>query len=1629
MATGSAVGDGPSVAPVKLSHDGGGSVPVADAKTLFLGDYSREGHDLLIEHGGNTVVVEGYFAGPGANLVGPTGAFLTPAVVEALAGPAAPGQYAQAGTEPAGNASAATSLTEIGKVVQVSGVATATHADGVTVNLANGDPVYQGDVVRTGPDSKLGISFIDDSVFSLSADASMVLDELVFDPAKLADSSMVVNLVQGSFVFVTGQVAPTGNMKVETPVATMGIRGTTPKVLINTDLGVTEFTILPDPDSGKIGSYLLIDKATGEILGTVESVGDKWVITSLSDEAVKVAKSGLDLLEDERALADIRDAVSNALGKRAEYDGTNAFQQVAFDSSASAGGQGEGQGGNGEGGGPGGGNGVVVDPTPDKDDPPIAGDDAFGTHEDSLLGGNVINSSGGGPDVDPDGFALTVSSVNGATVAFGAGGWSGFLDLPLSADAAAIEHLTDGLDGAIVQFNTNGTFVYDPRSAFNWLAVGETGTDTFTYTIRDQFGYTDTATVTVTIEGRNDAPVITVANPEDVIGTINDIAEDDPSQEPPDALAASGTITFADVDLSDRALARIGNDRDDPDNPSDPYDVSVTATAQGGGALVLTAAQVETIISAFKLVHGDAVGDNSNNGSVDWVFAIDENDIDFLGAEEIVTAVFTIIVDDGHPGGVDTQTVTITINGANAAENGPNDRPVISVVAGDADLAGLDETNAALTTSGTLTVTEVDLTDEVDLDVVSVVPGGSGPTDGRPSPEALKAMLTVTSEPVLDDTATTTQKFTWSFDSNGETFDYLAEDETLVLTYTISATDDENASDTQTVTITIAGTNDAPTMTAEVAAAVEDGPTVDVDLSALGDDVDSDDDGTTLTYSIVSQPSAGSASIDLLDGTTLTFDPGSDFQDLAQGETRQVIVQVQATDTHGAVSNTADIVVTITGTNDAPTMTAGVVAAAEDGPTVDVDLTTLGDDVDSDDDGTTLTYSIVGQPSAGSASIDLLDGTTLTFDPGSDFQDLAQGETRQVIVQVQATDAHGAVSNTADIVVTITGTNDAPTMTAGVAAAAEDGPTVDVDLTTLGDDVDSDDDGTSLEYTITPTGQPSEGTASILGTTLTFNPGSDFQDLTEGETRQVTIYVQAQDAHGAVSNTTAIVVTVTGTNDAPMMTAGVAAAAEDGPTVDVDLTTLGDDVDSDDNGTTLTYSLVGSPSAGSASIDPLDGTTLTFDPGSDFQDLAEGETRQVIVQVQATDAHGTVSNTADIVVTITGTNDAPTMTAGVAAAAEDGPTVDVELSALGDDVDSDDDGTTLTYSLVGSPSDGSVSIDDTTLTFDPGSDFQDLADGETRLVTLQVQATDAHGAVSNITDVVVAVTGDNDAPELVAGGTLDYTHGARQIDGALTVMDVDSSTLVGATVSIGAGFVAGEDMLGFVDQNGIVADYDEVNGVLLLQGVATVAQYQAALRSVIYRNDAADPTLGAREISFVVDDGDEVSAPATSTVTVSTLNEIVGTELQDIELTDTELAGTAFADRILGLGGGDQLFGGDGNDVLVGGQGSDELTGDLGADEFVFLADETEADTILDFDSAEDFINLADYLEGNLSSDYITLEQSGDDAILSVDRNLGVGSPDFVHVATFQDFDAGDPVNIIFDDAEASFQFQNAVGV
>ncbi|HDR8949607.1 TPA: hypothetical protein QDA71_006729, partial [Burkholderia vietnamiensis] len=117
------------------------------------------------------------------------------------------------------------------------------------------------------------------------------------------------------------------------------------------------------------------------------------------------------------------------------------------------------------------------------------------------------------------------------------------------------------------------------------------------------------------------------------------------------------------------------------------------------------------------------------------------------------------------------------------------------------------------------------------------------------------------------------------------------------------------------------------------------------------------------------------------------------------------------------------------------------------------------------------------------------------------------------------------------------------------------------------------------------------------------------------------------------------------------------------------------------------------------------------------------------------------------------------------------------------------------------------------------------------------------------------------------------------IDGGLTLSDLDNATLASATVQIGAGFHAGEDVLAFSNDGtmgNITASYDAAHGTLTLisaGGTATLAQWQAALRSVTYTDTAVTPDTATRTIGFAVSDGAKTSVAITRDVTVATTDQ------------------------------------------------------------------------------------------------------------------------------------------------------------
>src|SRR5204863_242897 len=141
----------------------------------------------------------------------------------------------------------------------------------------------------------------------------------------------------------------------------------------------------------------------------------------------------------------------------------------------------------------------------------------------------------------------------------------------------------------------------------------------------------------------------------------------------------------------------------------------------------------------------------------------------------------------------------------------------------------------------------------------------------------------------------------------------------------------------------------------------------------------------------------------------------------------------------------------------------------------------------------------------------------------------------------------------------------------------------------------------------------------------------------------------------------------------------------------------------------------------------------------------------------------------------------------------------------------------------------------------------------------------------------INVTAVNDAPVLSAGATLAYTEQgvASVIDNSITLSDADDSNIASASVSIG-NFVSG-DVLSFVNTANITGSYNSSTGILTLSGVDTIANYQAALRSVKFNSTSDDPTANnskpSRTISWQVTDANsDAAGAANSSLVTSTIN-------------------------------------------------------------------------------------------------------------------------------------------------------------
>ncbi|MDT8442571.1 MAG: VCBS domain-containing protein, partial [Desulfuromonadales bacterium] len=448
------------------------------------------------------------------------------------------------------------------------------------------------------------------------------------------------------------------------------------------------------------------------------------------------------------------------------------------------------------------------------------------------------------------------------------------------------------------------------------------------------------------------------------------------------------------------------------------YDDSTPTTSENAvyAGNVPAATDVDGTIVSYSLDTDVAQGSLTFNADGSYSFAPGAafDDLAF-GESRSVSFTYHATDDFGADSGV--QTVTIEVTGA-------NDAPVITVVGTDSASEPLTESDAALSVGGTLTVTDLDVSDTVSTSVTSVTVTGD---DNGIANADLLAMLSVDAGNVIDNLSTT-GSINWSFDSNPEAFNHLADGEDLTLEYSVIATDSQGSdSAAQLVTITITGTNDAPV-------AYDDStPTTSENAVYAGNvPAATDVDGTIVSYSLDTDVAQGSLTFNA-DGS-YSFAPGAAFDDLAFGESRSVSFTYHATDDFGADSGVQTVTIEVTGANDAPVITVvGTDSASEPLTESDAALSVGGTltvtDLDVSDTVSTSVTSVTvtgDDGGLGNAALqamlsvdagDVIDNASTTgtinwsFDSTPEaFNHLSDGETLTLEYSVIATDSQGSDS-------------------------------------------------------------------------------------------------------------------------------------------------------------------------------------------------------------------------------------------------------------------------------------------------------------------------------------------------------------------------------------------------------------------------------------------------------------------------------------------------------------------------------------------------------------------------------------------------------------------------------------------
>jgi hypothetical protein len=235
------------------------------------------------------------------------------------AGPEAAGRFrvAQA-PAPAVGQPAPTSANPIGSVATLQGGASVTRSS-ATNALKVKDAIFRGDVLLTAVNGTLGITFDDATTFSLRPNSRIAVDEFIYQE-RGASNIAAFDVVRGTIAFVAGAVAKAGDMKIVTPTATIGIRGTTGVIEVPTagaTGAATQSTIKLYPDAdGRVGRIELFGR-DGRPLGVLTRAVTGFAVRAAPGGGFAAVAVPISASESDRDFAFVRQAyASQRIGRQ-----------------------------------------------------------------------------------------------------------------------------------------------------------------------------------------------------------------------------------------------------------------------------------------------------------------------------------------------------------------------------------------------------------------------------------------------------------------------------------------------------------------------------------------------------------------------------------------------------------------------------------------------------------------------------------------------------------------------------------------------------------------------------------------------------------------------------------------------------------------------------------------------------------------------------------------------------------------------------------------------------------------------------------------------------------------------------------------------------------------------------------------------------------------------------------------------------------------------------------------------------------------------------------------------------------------------------------------------------------------